>query len=562
MNDFISTEILVIELILVVTLVAIAVRRLRIPYTVALVVVGLALTVQQRPTVHLSPDVILALLVPPLVFEAAFHLNLSQLGRSLPRILVLAVPGVIFTALIVGGLVALFAPMGLLVALVFGALISATDPVAVVALFRSLGAPRRLALLVEGESLLNDGTAIVLYDLILVAAVSGHFSLLQGIFDFLRVALGGVVIGLLLGWLTSQALARIDDYLIETTLTTILAFGSYLIADRLQVSGVLAVVAAGLINGNVGPRGMSPSTRIMLANFWEYVAFLANSLVFLLIGLQVDLSELAAGWTGIVWAVLAVLVARIVVVYSLNWLVNRFEEPIPLSWQHVLSWGGLRGAISLALALSLPAALGPQAESLRVMTFGVVLFTLLIQATTMSPLLRRLGIGLRDPAQTEYEMRHARLISVQTAARHLEQMHRQGMVSDHTWDALRPEWEQREAALADGLREILRAEPALGRKEMDTARRELLRSQRSSLLSLRRDGIISDEVYDELTAEIDAVLVGERMSRPAAPEEDRLAAPADEPSPAAEDGRRAESLAADQALSDVSAPPAAGKQTE
>jgi CPA1 family monovalent cation:H+ antiporter len=515
MDPFVNTEILVIELILVVTLVAIVVRRLRIPYTVALVVVGLALTLQRRPAIQLSPNVILGLLVPPLVFEAAFQLDFAQLRRSLPRILLLAVPGVVLTTLIVGGLVALLVPLALPVALVFGALISATDPVAVVALFRSLGAPRRLALLVEGESLLNDGTAIVLFDLVLMIALTGQFSLLQGLLDFLRVSIGGVLTGLLLGWLVSEALARIDDTLIETTLTTLLAFGSYLLAEELHVSGVLAVVAAGLINGNVGPRGMGPSTRIMLANFWDYVAFLATSMVFLLIGLQFHLSELVAGWRPILWAVLAVLAARAIVVYGLGWICSRFGEAIPLAWDHVLAWGGLRGAISLALALSLPAALGAPADRLRVMAFGVVLFTLLVQGTTMGPLLRRLGITVRSPVQTEYELRHARLAAAQAALRHLDQLYRRGLVSTQSRKVLEAEWEERSSALADQLHEILSAEPQLEAKELDTTRRELLRAQRTALLGLRRDGVISDEVYEELTVEIDAVLVGERGSRPA-----------------------------------------------
>jgi monovalent cation:H+ antiporter, CPA1 family len=516
--DFINTEILVIELLLVVSAVAVAVRRLRIPYTVALVVAGLALTLQQRPPVQLRPEVILALFVPPLVFDAAFHLNFAQLQRMLPRIIVLAVPGVILTMLIVGGMVALTTPLSLMAALVFGALISATDPVAVVALFRTFGVPRRLAVLVEGESLLNDGTAIVLYNLMIGAAVAGRFDLLGGVGDFLRVSVGGVILGLIAGWLISAAIARVDDYLIETTLTTILAFGSYLLAERLHVSGVLAVVAAGLLNGNIGPRGMSPSTRIVLANFWEYVAFLANSLIFLLIGLQVDIFALVAAWQPILWAILAVLAARVVVVYGFGWLASRLGDRIPWRWEHVLAWGGLRGAISLALALSLPAALGADAAQLRVMAFGVALFTLLVQGTTMSRLIDRLGIVTRDATQVEYEMRHARWTAVRSARRRLEDMHRRGVLSTHAWEALRPEWDRRTLALEDQLREILVAQPALEAKELDTARRELLRAQRSALLGLRRDGVISDEVYDHLSAEVDAVLVGERQSSAAAGE--------------------------------------------
>jgi CPA1 family monovalent cation:H+ antiporter len=176
--------------------------------------------------------------------------------------------------------------LALSTALVFGALISATDPVAVVSLFRILGVPKRLAVLMEGESMFNDGTAIVLFNLMLAFALTGGFDLTHGLWEFVRVAVGGLLLGFLLGWLVSRIIARIDDYLIETTLTVVLAFGSYLLAEQLHFSGVLAVVAAGLVNGNIGPQGMSPTTRIVLFNFWEFVAFLANSMIFLMLGLQ------------------------------------------------------------------------------------------------------------------------------------------------------------------------------------------------------------------------------------------------------------------------------------
>jgi CPA1 family monovalent cation:H+ antiporter len=509
LERFITTETLVIELLLIVSLVAIAVRRLRVPYTVALVIVGLVLTTQQPLKLDLTPELILALLVPPLVFEAAFHINLRDLRRDLPGILLLAVPGVLITTLIVGSLVSVVTPLALPVAMVFGALISATDPVAVVALFRALGAPKRLALLVEGESLFNDGTAIVVFNLVLVTALTGAFHPVQGAFDFLRVAAGGLVVGLVFGWLVAQLIARIDDYLIETTLTTVLAFGSYLIAERLHVSGVLAVVAAGLINGNMGPQGMSPTTRIVLFNFWEYVAFLANSFVFLLIGLQVSIPTLVANWQAVLWAIAAVLVARVVVAYGLGWIHNRVTEPIPWRWLHVLNWTGLRGAIALALALSLPAALGPQRDLVRVMTFGVVLFTLLVQSTTMKALLRRLGISGREPIQVEYETRHARMMVFRAAALHLDHMHREGFLSQHAWETLKPELLERTEQMALDVRALQRVHPELAAEELDSARRELLRAQRGALRGLQRDGVISEEVFTTLITEIDAGLTGD-----------------------------------------------------
>ncbi len=523
MEKFLTTETLIIELLLIVSLVAIAVRRLRIPYTVALVVVGLLVTTQQPLDLRLTPEVILALLVPPLVFEASFHINLRDLRQNLPGILLLAVPGVMLTTLIVGGLAGLLTPLSWPMAFVFGALISATDPVAVVALFRALGAPKRLALLVEGESLFNDGTAIVVYNLVVAAAITGAFHPVAGILDFLRVSAGGLAVGFVLGWLIAQLIARIDDYLIETTLTTVLAFGSYLIAERLHFSGVLAVVAAGLVNGNLGPQGMSPTTRIVLFNFWEYVAFLANSLVFLLIGLQVNIPSLVAAWQPVLWAILAVLVARAIVTYGLGWLGNQVTEPIPWRWLHVLNWGGLRGAIALALALSLPEALGAERDLLRVMAFGVVLFTLVVQSMTMKPLLRRLAIAVRDPLQIEYEMRHARMMAFRATALHLDRMQREGFLSEHAWEVLRPELLARVDRLALDVRALQGAYPELAAKELDTARRELLRAQRSAVRSLQRDGAISEEVFEKLVAEIDAGLGEQNAAEPTPPAEQEQA---------------------------------------
>jgi monovalent cation:H+ antiporter, CPA1 family len=506
MEQFLSIETLIIELLLIASLVAIAIRRLKVPYTVALVVVGLLITFQTPLQFELTPELILAFFLPPLVFEAAFHLNLRDLRDNLTGILLLAVPGVIISTLIVAGVVTLGAGMVFPLALVFGSLIAATDPIAVVALFRALGVPKRLSVIVEGESLFNDGSAIVVFNLLLVVALTGKFSLVESLGNFLRVSFGGIFLGLLLGWLISLLIARVDDYLVETTLTTVLAFGSYLLAERLHVSGVLAVVAAGLVNGNIGPQGMSPTTRIVLFNFWEYLAFLANSLVFLLIGMQINISSLLQDWQLVLWGILAVLLARLVVVYGMSWITRRVAEPIPLRWQHVLFWGGLRGAICLALALSLPASMGSDRDLILAMAFGVVLFTLLVQSTTMNQVLQRLHIVTRSEVQVEYELRHARLTALRSADSRLDRMHEDGLLSTHTWERLKQFVTQNAASLAMAVRELLLTDPALEAEELDTGWRELNRAQRGALLSLRRDGVISEEVFEQLTAEVDAQL--------------------------------------------------------
>ncbi len=506
MQQFIATETLIIELLLIVSIVAIAVRRLRIPYTVALVIAGLLITFQTALKFELTPELILALFVTPLVFEAAFHLNVRELRRNLPAILLLAIPGVILTMFIIGGMLLFSIHLSLPIALLFGALISATDPVAVVALFRTLGVPKRLTVLIEGESLFNDGTAIVLFNLMLAVVITNKVNLLASVGQFFIVSVGGILVGLVLGLMVAQVITRVDNYLIETTLTTVLAFGSYLLADKLGFSGVLAVLMAGLVNGNIGQQGMSPTSRIVIFNFWEYVAFLTNSMLFLLIGLQVNITALLASWQPILWAILAVFIARTVVVYGLSLLVRRVAEPIPLSWQHILNWGDLRGAICLALALSLPLSMGPQRDLLRVMTFGVVLFTLLVQSTTMSPLVRRLKIITRSEAQVEYELQHARLTAIRSADSRLDRLHNDGMLSSHTWEKLKRSLTGQAAELAEKVRGLLLADPVLEAEELETGWREMLRAQRSALLSLRQDGVISDDVFEQLSTEVDAQL--------------------------------------------------------
>ncbi|MBI5564121.1 MAG: cation:proton antiporter [Chloroflexi bacterium] len=327
----------------------------------------------------------------------------------------------------------------------------------------------------------------------------------KAILDFILVSIGGIGVGGLLGWLISRLIARLDDYLIETTLTTVLAFGAYVIAERLHFSGVLAVVMAGLINGNLGPRGMSPTTRIVLFNFWEYLAFVANSLVFLLIGLDVNIPQIVTNLGPIGVAVFAVIVSRALVVYGFTALINRRGRKLPRAYQHVQFWGGLRGAISLALALSLPASLADR-ELLRVMAFGVVLFTLIGQGTTMQFLIKRLGLGQQAEEKLAFERQHGRLMAAQAARDRLAQLHRGGTLSESTWEQLVPELDQQVQVHQTAQRDLLAQHPVLQAEEIEDARREGLRTRRATLATLLRDGVISEQVYEELIAEVDAAL--------------------------------------------------------
>lgn len=504
MERLLEVESLIVLLVLVATLVAIAARRIRLPYTVALVLVGLFITIRRPLDVEATPGLILSLFVPPLIFEAAFHLDLRLLRDTLPPILMLAVPGVLLSAFFVGGVVALGTGLSFGTAIVFGALIAATDPVAVVALFRELGVPRRLAVAVEGESLFNDGTAIVVFRIALAAAGAGIFDPVEGLFDFLQVALGGMAVGLALGWLAAQLIARLDDRLISATLTTLLAYGSYLLAERMHVSGVLAVVVAGLLAGNLGATRTSPTTKNMIFNLWDFLAFIANSLVFLLIGLEVDLSQLWANLGAIGVALVAVLGSRAAVVYGLLWLFSLGRDRVQIrpSWRHVLFWGGLRGAISLALALSLPETLAHR-EMLLSMAFGVLLFTLMGQGTTIQFLLRRLRLIERPEHVVENERRLGRLLAAQGGLRELERLRREGILMEEMWKSLHDDYIEAQSAIGEGIKRLFSEHAELERELLLQAQREALDGERGALLDALRRGLISDGVFGELRADVD-----------------------------------------------------------
>jgi CPA1 family monovalent cation:H+ antiporter len=389
-----------IVLLCIATAVAIASGRLRIPYTIALVVTGLALgAVNIVALPHLSKELLFALFLPGLLFEASYHLHYRELRASALTIGILAIPGVIVavasTAVLLtvaSGVIPGIAPVPWQAALVFGGVIAATDPVAVTALFRQVAAPRQLEVLVESESLLNDGTSIVVLSLILAYLSGTETTAWSLAVDFLRTTIGGGVAGLVMGWVAMHIIRRIDDASIEITLTTIAAYGSFVVAERLHVSGVIATVAAGIYCGNTGRvSAMSEGTRQSVDSFWAWAAFILNSAVFLLLGAEVPLGVLARAWPAIALATIVVLLARAVVVYGTTTLLARTAERIPRSWSAVMTWGGLRGALSMVLALGLPEALDHR-SLIVTLTAGVVVVSLVGQGLGMRPLLRRLRL--------------------------------------------------------------------------------------------------------------------------------------------------------------------------
>ena len=504
-----------VTLFAVATAVALAARWLRIPYTVALVVTGLALGAARIiDPPHLTKELLYAIFLPGLVFEAAFHLDFQKFWQNKLAIHSLAVPGV---AAAIGLTAVLLQPaasalhfadgFGMRHALVFAALIAATDPIAVVGLFKSLGAPKRLAVLIEGESLLNDGTGVVFFTLILGTMTDGSLSLTSAALDFVRVVGLGLLLGALVGYLASKLTQRVDDPMIEITLTTIAAYGSFIVAEHFHLSGVIATVAAGMMCGNYGARtGMSPSTRVAVESFWEYVAFALNSIVFLLIGFEVHVSQLMQSWQAILVAYLAVTVGRAGVIYLVTLLLRRTSETMPWSWSAVLTAGGLRGGLSMVLALALPGDF-PYRELLVTMTFGVVILSILLQGLSMGPLLRRLGLVGTRTDQHDYERERGLMRAKSAALTALDQLIKDGSVHAEAVAQVRDEYA---LALTDSEQRIkdmhLKAEE-LRTEEQRAARRHLLAVEKDTILAAFRKGSLSQEVQEELLADVDARLL-------------------------------------------------------
>src|SRR5258706_1737752 len=514
MTDHFSIEFL-IWLLIIASGIGVVALRLRIPYTVALVLGGLALGSVSSPILDrfyagqrpdwLTPGVILFFFLPALLFEGSLKINFTRLRQNLTPILLLANVGTLVAALVTSYVLHWTIGLPILTALLFGAAISATDPISVLSIFKGMAVTKRLALLVEAESLLNDGTAAVLFQIFVAAVLSREIQIAAGVGRFLLAVIGGGAVGFGLSYLVHAISSRIDDPQIEITLTTILAYGSYLIASHLHLSGVIATVVAGIAAGNMTAKtGMSARPRLALRSFWEYAACIINSIVFLLIGIEVRIAELIRSWREILLAVAAVLLGRVLCVYGMIPIANRFAEKISLRWQHVLVWGGLHGSLSLALVLSLDSGF-PDRGRILVLTFGVVAFSIIVQGLTIKPLVRILRIA--PPEEDAYALRRVEQIAISDARAELEDLLRTHAVSHIVYEVLRRDLESRLQHVNTEIAAVYSKESSRKEAEMLTARMRLLAAERSSIEQAVHDGLITQQaaakILDSANRELD-----------------------------------------------------------
>lgn len=482
-------------------------RRLPVPHTVVLVIIGMALAnlskiwhpLEPLQHFHLTPDLVLFIFLPALIFESGLNLSARQLMKDIAPVLTLAVPALLFSTFTVGTVLWLVTPIDLVVALLFGALISATDPVAVISLFKELGTPERLTVMVEGESLLNDATAIVIVSILLgllsTTGGSGLDIASSAVGQFLLVFFGGALVGAVFGfficWMMTLFAKETSAVLI---LSLVLAYMSFVIAEHsLHVSGVMAVVACAVVLGIFGLPRLPHESVETLHEAWEFIAEICNTLLFLFVGLLVDLGSLVNAFGLILLAVFMVQASRASMVYSMVPLTEKiFKLPhVTLGERHIMFWGGLKGGLAIAIVLSLPVDM-PGRELLINLTLGVVLFTLLVNAPTIKPLIQSLGIDkLSDDERAELKRGLGGALHGSSVL--LESFSNSGLLSKANHHSVN---EETITTLNQWMPEII------GDDEFRHQRLNTIRAEINELDHLYRSGVIKQYTYLDLRGEI------------------------------------------------------------
>jgi len=500
------------------TLLAFLAHKARVPYPIFLVIGGMAVAfVPGLPVVTLDPQLVFLLFLPPILYAAGYFTSWRDFRTNLVSITLLAVGLVVATTAAVAAVVVALVPgVPPTAALVLGAIVSPPDAVAATAIARRVRLPRQVVTVLEGESLVNDATGLVLLKFASAAIVTGHLAVLPGVAEFAVMVVGGVAVGLGLGWLFAQAQRFLDDAILATTASLLFAFVAYLAAEHLGVSGVLATVTAGVVQGRYVPRILSSRIRIESTSVWQTVIFLLNALVFVLIGLQlpVVLRTLDWPWPTVVDGIFAAFGTVVVVrlawmfpgAYLPRYLFPKYRKTHPYPpWQAVVvvGWAGMRGVVSLAAALSLPLVLAdgrpfPARSLIIFITFAVILGTLVVQGLSLAPLVHWLRV--EEDQSSEKEERQARLALAEAALEHLDGAMEERNLQAHQVHGVRQEFVQRVRSLkgleGDG--------PAHAPLALTTELRQAaVEAQRRQLLKLRDEEVIGDDVLHRLQHELD-----------------------------------------------------------
>jgi CPA1 family monovalent cation:H+ antiporter len=505
-----------IVLLLVATGVALITRRLRIPYVVGLVLAGLFITKSLLPqAVGLNPNVILNLFLPILIFEAAINTDISRLRSTIKPIALLAGPGVLLAAAITAALLHWGLGLVPITAAAIGVILTITDTVSVIAAFRTVPVPPRLGTIVEGESLFNDGIALVLLGIIATVHLQGEFTLWAGVQQMAVAFVGGGALGLGLGYLCVGLFQQLDDALSNILLTVAVSLGTFQIGQGLGVSSAIAVVIAGLVIGELGFRQTSASTKVTLLNFWEYAGFGVNTFIFLLVGIEVDPQVLVRTIPAALFAILAYQIGRILTTYPLLYLLRFFDRPLPLRWQHVLILGNVKGSLSMALALSLPATL-PGRQQVVALVFSTVLISLVGQGLSLPWLVKRLRLTTPSPTKQRVESLQLNLIAAKAAQQELAALLQAGSLPKNVYEELFAAYQAQIATADRDLRDLYNhrslSDPARleEHSSLDGLRRRLYLAEKGAVSDALRKGLLSEEASQSYLRDLNEKLLALR----------------------------------------------------
>lgn len=505
-------EISILILLIIASIVAILAERFNLPFTIALVAMGLIFGSMRLFIVpHLSKELLYYIFLPPLIFQTALHLKLEDLRRDFPVILTLVIPGVILSTVVTAFVFVGFGEkffhnnISFIIGLLFGAAVAATDPVAVINIFEKLGVPNRLRFLLDSESLLNDGTAIVVFTIVLEILNKQFTSYEFAVMNFFYVVGMGLIIGYFIGLIIDEIIKRVDNPMIVITLTTVAAYLSFIIADKMELSGVMSTVAAGLV---IGTRSFAnpiyPTIKVTTETFWEYITFLANMFIFLLIGFTVDIHMLLNYWQWILVAYVAMMVARFFVVF-VTWGIFSFTTyKFPFSWSVIMGLGGIRGALTMVLAMSLPDNFKYK-ELIVTLVFGIVLLSIFIQGSIMPLFLKIFNLTKHNEKLTEFEIIKTKILITQKIISELNELQSKKLITDKIYQELIQEYRNKLNELNEMLNQFqIDTDEDVKKEEKLKIKRELLMEEKQFLMDLYHKGEISIAVYKKLAQDIDA----------------------------------------------------------